>query len=79
MSNPPGWVKQSRIQSSYTEMDFMPSISAGVVAAGDINSQPVQTGALSPGGPAFWSYLWFGFATVYLVGVYYGMIKLHSS
>lgn len=54
----------------------MAGLQAGVVAAADINSQPSVTGGLSASAPAFWSYMWFILATLYLVGLYYGHIRI---
>jgi hypothetical protein len=55
----------------------MAGIAAGVVTAGDVNSQPSQGGSGMQ--PAHWSYIWFGLATLYLVGVYTGMLRIARS
>lgn len=55
----------------------MAGLSAGVVAAGDINSQAPRTGGLS-GSPAMWSYVWFIISCLYLVGIYYGHISIRE-
>lgn len=57
----------------------MAGISAGVVAAADVNSQPAQSGGNSLDSPATWSTIWFVVATVYLAGLYYGMIRIRST
>lgn len=54
----------------------MAGIKAGVVAAGDVNSQPAQTGGLSLASPALWAHIWFGLSVVYLVGIYWGHIRV---
>lgn len=56
----------------------MAGIAAGVVTAGDVNSQPGQGrgGAFDLSTPATWSMIWFLVATLYLVTVYIGMFKL---
>ncbi len=54
----------------------MAGIAAGVVAAGDVNSQPAQTGALTMKSPAMWAHIWFGIACLYLIGIYWGHIRI---
>lgn len=56
----------------------MAGLSAGVVAAADINSQPVSGGGMLDT-PAKWSTIWFIVATLYLAGLYYGMIRIRST
>jgi len=53
----------------------MAGVSAGLVAAAEVNSQPVSSGG-SLNSPAWWSTFWFAAATLYLVGIYYGMIQI---
>jgi hypothetical protein len=55
----------------------MAGITAGLVTAADVNSQP-NPGATSMG-IAQWSRAWFILSIVYLVGIYYGMIHIRSS
>jgi hypothetical protein len=54
----------------------MAGLAAGVVAAGEVNSQPAQTGGMSLQSPALWSHIWFGVAVLYLVGIYWGHIRI---
>jgi hypothetical protein len=54
----------------------MAGIAAGVVTAGDVNSQPAQTGGLSLQSPAVWAHIWFGVSIIYLVGIYFGHIRI---
>lgn len=56
----------------------MAGIQAGVVAAADINSQPDTSRSLMDS-PAKWSLFWFVASTVYLAGLYYGMIRLNRT
>jgi len=58
-------------------VNIMAGIQAGVVAAADINSQPDYSGGLMDS-PAKWSLFWFVASTVYLAGLYYGMIRIRS-
>ena len=51
----------------------MAGVAAGLVTAGDVNSQPSGGSTMQP---AYWSYIWVGLATFYLIGVYYGMIHI---
>lgn len=54
----------------------MAGVQAGVVAAADVNSQPARTGGLSLQSPALWAHIWFGVACLYLVGIYWGHIRI---
>lgn len=56
----------------------MAGIAAGVVAAGDVESQPTQPTKLGTSlqSPATWAYIWTAAATVYLIGIYAGMIRV---
>jgi hypothetical protein len=54
----------------------MAGIAAGVVTAGDVNSQPAQTGGLSLQSPAVWAHIWFAVSIIYLVGIYFGHIRI---
>lgn len=58
--------------------DYMAGIAAGVVTAGDVSGQPALPSKwqLSLQSPATWSYIWFGVSIAYLIGVYFGMIKI---
>lgn len=73
MSNPPGWVYRTKQVDGHREVDVMAGLAAGVVTAGDVNSQPTIT---TPMAPATWSYIWFGLAVLYLIGVYTGSIRI---
>lgn len=81
MSNPPGWVYRTKHTDTVGKNDLgdvekMPGVQAGVVGAAAINSQPSKMSAISQ--PAAWATIWFIIATLYLLGIYYGMIRLHS-
>lgn len=81
MSNPPGWVSRTKHTSVVGKNDvgdvkIMAGVQAGVVGAAAINSQPSKMGAISA--PATWATIWFVVATLYLLGVYYGALKLHG-
>jgi hypothetical protein len=54
----------------------MAGVAAGIVTAGDVNSQPAQTGGLSLQSPAVWAHIWFGVSIIYLVGIYFGHIRI---
>lgn len=54
----------------------MAGVSAGVVTAADVNSQPAATGALSLQSPALWAHIWFGVSCLYLIGIYWGHIRI---
>lgn len=78
MSNPPGWVPRSTLAFTFDEFPqkvgaTVAGVAAGVVTAGQVNSQPVIG---SPMQPARWSYIWFGVATLYLVMVYTGHVTI---
>lgn len=81
MANPPGWVYQTKLYASNRELygNVATGVGVGVVGAAEINSQPSRTGGASLSQPAAWSTIWFIVATLYLLGVYYGMIKLRSN
>lgn len=57
----------------------MAGIAAGVVAAGDVNSQPGTAGGskFDLSSPATWTLIWFVLATLYLMAVYFGMFRIH--
>lgn len=57
----------------------MAGVAAGVVSAGEVNSQPAQTGGLSLSSPALWAYIWVVLSALYLLGIYYGMVRIRTS
>lgn len=57
----------------------MASFGAGAIAAADINAQPSSNKGMLASAPATWATIWFIIATLYLVGIYYGMIRIHAS
>lgn len=57
----------------------MAGLSAGVVAAADINAQPSNGGSGRMDSPAAWSTVWFLTSVVYLAGLYYGMIRIRRT
>jgi hypothetical protein len=73
MSNPPEWVKRSVHNRPSGDVSPM-ALAAGVVTAGDVNSQPTNTGGPMP--PSQWAWIWFGLATLYLMGVYSGHVRI---
>lgn len=82
MSNPPDWVKRTKLaESNLNEIKGMnmAGVSAGVVGAAEVNSQPSRTGGASLQSPATWTSIWFLLALFYLLGVYYGYVKLNAS
>lgn len=72
---PPGWCDRTSVPAG--RVDFMAGLSAGLVTAADVNSQPSPKGT-SLDSPATWATIWFVVATIYLVGIYYGMINIRS-
>ena len=74
---PPGWCGVTHAAPA-GKVDFMAGISAGLVTAAEVNQQPSQ-GGTSLDSPATWATIWFVVATVYLLGIYYGMISVRSS
>jgi hypothetical protein len=77
MGNPPGWVMRTRSYSASSGV-HMPGVTAGLVTAAEVNTQPDMSG----GGQmpvAKWSVIWFVVATLYLLGIYYGTINVRSS
>lgn len=56
----------------------MAGIPAGLVSAGEVNTQPQAIGPNSMDNAATWSLIWFAAATVYLLGIYFGMINVAS-
>lgn len=53
----------------------MAGVAAGVVTAGDVSSQAApMSGRWNS--PSTWSYIWAATATLYLAGVYVGMISI---
>jgi hypothetical protein len=80
VSNPPQWVRSSKLATSYGELN-MPGIAAGVVSAADVNTPMPATGSsrFSLDNPATWSYIWTAAAAVYLIGIYIGSIRIARS
>jgi hypothetical protein len=60
-----------------SECNVMAGVTAGLVTAAEVNTQPSQ--GVSGLQIAQWSTIWFVVAIVYLVGIYYGMIHIRSS
>lgn len=56
----------------------MAGISAGVVTEAQVEGLPTQPSsvALRLNEPATWTYIWVGLAVVYLLGIYFGMIRI---
>ena len=54
----------------------MAGVAVGVVTAGDVSSQPSPPSNSKLQDPAAWSYIWTSLATLYLVGIYVGMINI---
>lgn len=73
---PPGWCDRTHAAPA-GKVDIMAGLSAGLVTAAEVNSQPVS-GGTSLDSPATWATIWFVVATIYLVGIYYGMISIRS-
>lgn len=69
---PPGWA--ARV--NYGVVTEMTGVSAGLVSAGEVNVQPAPVGSNSLDNAATWSTIWFVVATVYLLGIYFGMISV---
>jgi hypothetical protein len=69
----PDWAHRA----AHSEVEIMAGLSAGLVTAAEVNSQPDMGG----GGlqPAQWSTIWFVVSVIYLVGIYYGMIHVRGS
>ena len=76
--NPPAWVYGTRHMVGYSSMEGrkVAGVAAGVVAAGDVNSQPAQTGALTMQSPAMWAHIWFAIACLYLIGIYWCHVRI---
>jgi len=71
---PPGWA--ARVDYGVvTEMSGVPS---GLVSAGQVNVQPAPIRSSSLDNAATWSTIWFVVATVYLLGIYFGMINIRG-
>jgi hypothetical protein len=73
---PPGWLDRTHTVGYGTV--HMPGVSAGLVTAADVNTQPNPRSS-SMDSPASWATLWFALSVVYLVGIYYGMLHVRSS
>jgi len=56
----------------------MAGIEAGVVGEMEVNGLPRQPGkvAMSLEQPSTWAYIWVAAALVYLLGIYFGMIRI---
>lgn len=56
----------------------MAGISAGVKAAGEVNSQPRQPSKMGRNlqNPAPWTYIWVGGAFAYLFMTYFGIMRI---
>jgi len=74
---PPGWLDRTHY-SPHGRVEHMAGISAGLVTAAEVNQQPA-TGGSSLDSPSTWATIWFVAATLYLLGIYYGMISVRSS
>lgn len=81
MTDPRSWALQCKPSSSLDQFGGNPmaGLSAGLVAGADVNSQTNSNGGGSGSSPAQWATLWFGFAVIYLVGIYYGMITIRAT
>ena len=78
MANPPPWIQRTSRAEGYGQFSqskggMMAGVAAGVVTSADVNSQP--SGRM-PMDPSKWSYIWFGLATLYLLGVYTGHLQI---
>jgi len=71
---PPGWAARVQV-GVVTEMS---GVNAGLVSAGQVNVQPAPVRSSSLDNAATWSTIWFVVATVYLLGIYFGMINVAS-
>lgn len=71
---PPGWAARVQV-GVVSEMSGVPS---GLVSAGQVNVQPAPVRSSSLDNAATWSTIWFVVATVYLLGIYFGMINVAS-
>lgn len=62
------------------EMEFftMAGVEAGVVGQVEVNGMPRQPGKaqLALSEPSTWAYIWVAVALVYLIGIYFGMIRI---
>lgn len=54
-------------------------VAAGLVTEDEIYGQPYEGAAGMLDTPAGWATLWTILATVYLVGIYFGMIKVRGN
>jgi hypothetical protein len=76
MANPPPWVAHTSRSEGYGQFsqqrgNTVAGVAAGVVTSADVNSQPRIGTQMTP---SKWSYIWFGLATLYLLGVYTGHV-----
>lgn len=78
MGNPPGWVWSTKLEQPHGKVDGMAGLSAGVVGAADVNSQPKAPTRMSMkfNDPATWAYIWVSAAFLYLVFTYMGILSL---
>lgn len=54
-------------------------IAAGLVTEDEIYGQPYEGRAAMLSTPAGWATMWVIIAVVYLVGIYFGMIKIRGN
>ncbi len=74
MSYPRNWHNPPSITPAvHGEVKLVAGLAAGVVTAGDVNSQPTNS---APSSPSKWATIWFGTAVLYLVLVYSGQIRI---
>jgi len=66
------------IPTQTREDNNVASVQAGVVAGADLYSQPATPTGFSASlqSPGTWTYLWVGFALLYLIGIYVGAIRV---
>jgi hypothetical protein len=76
MGNPPGWVGQSRHMAVRSEVHIMPGVAAGLVTAGEVNTQPTGDTGMSI---ANWSTIWFVVAVIYLASIYWGYVSIRGN
>lgn len=62
------------------EMEFFPmaGVEAGVVGQVEVNGLPQQPGKarLALSEPSTWAYIWVAASLLYLMGIYFGMIRI---
>jgi hypothetical protein len=73
---PPGWCDRTHTVPS-GKVELMAGVSAGLVTAAEVNSQPSPKGS-SLDSPSTWATIWFVVSALYLLGIYYGMISVRS-